>query len=552
VNCFKCFTPNTNTNTCEQCGASLLATPDPMLGRLLAGKYEIIKKIGAGGFGAVYEAQHTRLSSKIAIKTLHSSALQHDDIIERFRREALATSSLQSPYVVKIFDRGGAEDGTLWLAMEFIEGETLEQHLTARGKLSEEETLRLLSMLCDALEEAHQRGIIHRDLKPQNIMLSPSAGGPIPKLLDFGIAGLSGASNTLTNTGAISGTPKYMSPEQWEGLKNTDARSDIYSLGVIAYQCLSGVFPYEADSPLAWMKQHTFGTPRPIEEVAPQLSVNVQRAVMRAIAKDPAERPQSALLLRQQLTGLSQVAPASPVTPQRSTSDELTLEHRPHTEPPTIKKSARLPRIVGALLVFVPLLFWAVSSPEPPSTQILAQTTSTQTTEPASVLVTQPASQPETTPADDLRPLRDGCKTAPEDERLALCLRLLEVKNLSPEDQQLANTQIEEHRETHLKSAREALQTSLPKAKLSLDKLKALKDDPEVQRVQRQYDELLKKQRLWERVIKNQQGPDYKAACAALKEYLSLKILTPEERRIAQKKGEIDFSDATLYGDCAP
>ncbi len=274
----------------------------PVIGQTLLDRYRVVGKLGEGGFGSVYEAEHLELGSRIAIKALEAGPRPAADSVQRFLREAQVLTRLSHPCAVKVFDRGLTEDGRVWMAMELLEGETLDVRLR-RGPMLPGEVVDLFRPLCELLAEAHGKGIVHRDLKPQNIMLVPVAGGGVlPKLFDFGIAGLRG-DDTVTDPDAVSGTPRYMAPEQWEGLGRADARSDVYSLGVILYESLSGVLPLEAEGTLAWLAKHRYQEPRDLRDAMAgrSLPAGMRRAVMRALAKNPDERQVGALELADEL-----------------------------------------------------------------------------------------------------------------------------------------------------------------------------------------------------------------------------------------------------------
>jgi eukaryotic-like serine/threonine-protein kinase len=287
---------------------------DPLLGQVLGERYQLRRRLGQGGGGLVYEAEHIPLGHRVALKVLQPQASESPEATERFRREALALSRLRHPYALKLYDYGETQEGIPWIAMEWLEGETLAERLRRQGALPPGEVIALLGQLCEVLAEAHEKGIIHRDLKPQNIMLVPllSGGGSLAKLLDFGLSAVL-FEISMTSPELVSGTPRYMAPEQWEGLASSDARSDIYSLGVIAYQCLSGRTPFEADSPLAWLKKHQQEEPRDLAEAMAgrPLPEGLRAVVMRALAKAPAARQQSVAELRRELTAGSQ-EPAAP------------------------------------------------------------------------------------------------------------------------------------------------------------------------------------------------------------------------------------------------
>jgi eukaryotic-like serine/threonine-protein kinase len=312
MQCPKCQTPiNEGSAFCDSCGTNLNAPTDPMLGRTLLNQYVVKRKLGEGGFGAVYEAEQPSMGRKVAIKTLHKHLTHDPKMVVRFRREGLAASKLQHPSSVKMFNLGETEDGVLWIAMEFLEGETLDARIRKRGPLSEQEMIELFGPVCEALSEAHQKGIIHRDLKPENIMLVPFLDKIVPKVLDFGISKLLEEGGGATQTGVVSGTPAYMPPEQWQGLTHTDARSDVYALGLIAYQALSARLPFEANTAPAWMQKHIMEPPMDLmQAVKHPVSANVHAAIMKALQKEPKDRFASMMEFKQALESRAAPAPA--------------------------------------------------------------------------------------------------------------------------------------------------------------------------------------------------------------------------------------------------
>jgi eukaryotic-like serine/threonine-protein kinase len=316
--------------TCPSCGAVFSETPikDPLIGRILLNQYVIKKKLGEGGFGCVYEAYQPSIERKVAIKTLHKHLTHHANTVARFRREGAAASRLTHPAAVKIYNVGETEDGYLWISMEFLDGETLHRRL-ARGALSEEELLQIFFPICDVLQEAHQKGILHRDLKPDNIfLLTEAEGSTVPKLLDFGIAALVDSEIKATQSGMVSGTPPYMSPEQWKGLKFTDARSDIYALGIIAYECLSGRLPFAATTGPEFMAKHCFEPPLDLVvamDGAP-ISPAIRAVIMTAMAKNPDERYQTPLEFKKAMQrAFSEPFSAPPLPPSAVPSTATTL-----------------------------------------------------------------------------------------------------------------------------------------------------------------------------------------------------------------------------------
>ena len=226
----------------------------PPSATLVAGKYRLIREIGRGGMGAVWEAQHASLGHLVAIKFIDASYAESMEARQRFENEARAAASLQSKHAIQIFDHGLLEDGRPYIVMELLIGEALDKRLDRLGRLSLYETAKILLQVCRGLGRAHERGITHRDLKPENIFLvradEDDQDDERAKILDFGIAkmraaeGMSGLTSG-TKTGAVLGTPYFMSPEQARGLKEIDHRTDLWSLGIIAYKCVVGVLPFD-------------------------------------------------------------------------------------------------------------------------------------------------------------------------------------------------------------------------------------------------------------------------------------------------------------------
>lgn len=266
---------------------------DHLLGKRLQERYVLRRKLGEGGFGSVYEAEDLLTPRRVALKILRASLHAEPEVQGRFEREARIISALRHPGIVHLYEHGKTPDGIQWIAFELVQGETLAQRLS-RGPLSEVEVRSLLGSLLGALIEVHERGIVHRDLAPQNIMLRDQAALS-PCILDFGIASLR-SDSTLTLSTLVSGTPRYMSPEQWKGLKHAEVRSDLYSLGIIAYEALTGSLPFTANSPISWMRAHCDTPPRSLSECLPsgQRPSALHAAIMKTLAKAPSERFSSA------------------------------------------------------------------------------------------------------------------------------------------------------------------------------------------------------------------------------------------------------------------
>jgi len=269
-----------------------------MIGRVLAGKFKIVQLLGEGGMGAVYvgEQQLGPKTRKVAVKTLHSHLSRDEGVRARFQREVGTLASLEHPNTVQVYDFGTSDDGLLYIVMEFVQGRSIADHLEKEGPMRADRVEKILQQMCGSLAEAHAQGIIHRDLKPDNVILTERAGQKdFVKVLDFGIAKRSGEEDRneakLTQQGMVLGTPPYMSPEQFTG-QPLDARSDIYSLAVMAYEMLTGTLPFEAKTAWEWATLHMTAAPNPIE-AAPNgaaLPEAARSSVMRALAKNKEQR----------------------------------------------------------------------------------------------------------------------------------------------------------------------------------------------------------------------------------------------------------------------
>jgi serine/threonine protein kinase len=268
-------------------------------GDVIDGKYRIVRLIGEGGMGAVYEGENIRIHRTVAIKVLHAGVAENADAVQRFEREAQAAGRIGSEHIVEVLDLGNLPDGDRFMVMEFMDGDSLSARIQNRGRLTANETYPVARQILEGLAAAHGAGIIHRDLKPDNVFLLKTRGGQADfvKLLDFGISkfsALSGESGfSMTRTGAVMGTPYYMSPEQAKGAKGMDHRADLYAVGVILYECVTGRVPFNADTFNELLFKIVLETPQPIEQVVPDSDPEFNKIVQRAMAREPGVRYQT-------------------------------------------------------------------------------------------------------------------------------------------------------------------------------------------------------------------------------------------------------------------
>jgi eukaryotic-like serine/threonine-protein kinase len=331
------------------------------------GRYRILDRIGSGGMADVYRAEDTHLGREVALKVLHRRFAQDAEFVERFRREAKSAAGLQHPHVVGVFDRG-EHDGTYYIAMEHLRGRTLKDIVTAEAPLDQTRVIDLGIQVLQAAAFAHRRGVIHRDFKPHNVIVDDAG---VAKVTDFGIA-RAGASE-MTETGSIMGTAQYLSPEQAQGHAVT-AASDLYSIGVMLYEMLTGRLPFEGDSAVSIALKHLNEPPPPMASMGADVEPNLEGVVMGALAKDPAARWQSA----EDLAGaLEACRPWVEAHGQDRTQDTMVFAPVPvpADAPPTVvaadpvdeeEKPRRWPAMALGLLVLalIGLMLFAFSRPE--------------------------------------------------------------------------------------------------------------------------------------------------------------------------------------------
>lgn len=283
------------------------APVDPLIGHTLDEKYHLESRLGIGGMGTVYRARHMLIDRPVAVKVLNPRFVEDEAARTRFRREAKAAGRLQHTNAVTVTDFGQSSDGYVYLVMELLEGRTLREVLAKEAPLDTARSVSLMLQVSAAVAAAHEAGIIHRDLKPANIFIVQHSEVPaVVKVLDFGIAKLAADSlddddhKTLTQVGAMIGTPRYMSPEQCNGEDLTPA-ADVYSLGVILYELLTGTVPFSGTSPLAIAVKHTSETPRSPREFVSSIPEALEKIVLRTLEKRPEDRPANAAEFRKEL-----------------------------------------------------------------------------------------------------------------------------------------------------------------------------------------------------------------------------------------------------------
>ena len=353
--CPKCGVEYPDTTTlCPADGVALEKDGDSLIGTILTGKYRIDERLNEGGMGTVYRGTHVLMDKTVAIKVLRPSLAADEKIVARFSREARAASRISHPNALSVTDFGEDESGHVFLVMEFLSGRTLKQLIRDEGPLPLARVVDITRQIGDALNAAHCQGVVHRDLKSDNIMLLDTMTGDYAKVLDFGFAKINepdGAVDTnLTAPNLVIGTPQYMSPEQCSQDSEIDARSDIYSFGVILYEMLVGHVPFAGDSPTIVMMKHLQEPVPSVLEERSDLPASVARVVARAMAKVPRNRYQNVAELVEDLTIASgmTIHRLGPVTTTAETPvrtdepDEVTMVRaREEPPPPPLDRSPR-------------------------------------------------------------------------------------------------------------------------------------------------------------------------------------------------------------------
>ncbi|HKO96327.1 MAG TPA: protein kinase [Pyrinomonadaceae bacterium] len=333
---------------------------DPLVGHTLDEKYRLEERLGIGGMGTVYRARHLLIDRPVAVKVLNQRFVEDDAARTRFSREARACGRLQHANAVTVTDFGQSQDGYVYLVMELLEGRTLREVLSKEAPLDAARAVSLMLQISDAVAAAHEAGIIHRDLKPANVFIVQRADVPANvKVLDFGIAKLAAESldeddpMTLTQIGAMIGTPRYMSPEQCDGAELTPA-ADVYSLGVILYEMLTGSVPFSGSTPLAIAMKHTTELPRSPREIVASIPTPLENLVLHTLEKNPQDRPANAAEFRRELL---------------ETAERLGLEHAAIASGPNLEalRNAGTESPSGRLVIDISRLRESMAATSEPS-----------------------------------------------------------------------------------------------------------------------------------------------------------------------------------------
>jgi len=368
IKCPKCQSENTDTaRFCSNCSALLLpseevsaptetleaAKKELTTGSTFAGRYQIIEELGKGGMGKVYKAHDTEIKEKVALKLIKPEISVDKKTIERFQNELKFARKISHRNVCRMYDLN-KEEGSYYITMEYVSGEDLKSTIIRIGQLPIAKTISIAKQACEGLEEAHRLDVVHRDLKPQNIMIDKEGNA---RIMDFGIA-RSVTGKGITGAGVMIGTPEYMSPEQVEG-KEVDQRSDIYSLGVILYEMVTGRVPFEGDTPLSIAVKHKTETPKEPREINTQIPEDLSQVILRCMEKDKEKRYQSAGEVRAELTRIEKGIPTTEIEiPKRKpiTSREITVTFG--------LKKLLIPALIAVAIIIAAVVIWQLLLPK--------------------------------------------------------------------------------------------------------------------------------------------------------------------------------------------
>jgi eukaryotic-like serine/threonine-protein kinase len=327
----------------------------PMQGMILGDRYLVVEALGGGGMAQVYLAHDEVLDRDVALKVLREQYADDERFIERFRREARNAASLNHPNIVQVYDQGRSESGTYYMAMEYVPGGTLKERIKGEGRLNSVEAAAIASRVAEALAVAHGRGIVHRDVKPQNVLLT--ASGLEAKVADFGIA-RAASSRTMTETNLMLGTAAYMSPEQVRG-ERVGPASDLYSLGVVLYEMLTGELPYAADDPIAMAMKHLDEPPRHPREVNPAVPEALDAVTAKLLAKRVEDRYAGATELAEDLRRVRDGLPPLAAGPGAHRTAQISQDSGQTRTPPTVvapERGSNPPAARGRRRALLPLI----------------------------------------------------------------------------------------------------------------------------------------------------------------------------------------------------
>jgi len=321
---------------------ALEAGPDPLLGKVLQDRYRVVRKLGEGGMGAVYEGEHLLIKKRVAIKVLHPQFATSPEIVARFHQEALAATAIGHEHIVEVNDMGRTPDGAIFMVLEFLMGTDFAGLLEKEQRISIGRVVHIVAQVCDGVQAAHEKGIVHRDLKPENIFVVKRKGdAEFVKVLDFGISKFQDSAaggHAATKTGSIMGTAYYMSPEQAQGKKSVDHRTDVWAIGVILFKALAGSYPFEDDAfPMLLVKICTENPPR-IQSLRPDVPNELAAIIDRCLTRDVDRRVQSCAELRALIAPFETLT--APPPPQSAAAFAATLPSNPDGSPRAVSALA--------------------------------------------------------------------------------------------------------------------------------------------------------------------------------------------------------------------